>query len=249
MAEKHAYPHRYPERRDERGASRSTGSGSRSRRRSRRCTWRSSDSTWRSTTVRGDGSFPSPRRTFWIRPESCGRDKRIRITPWGPPGRNHHGNRPVDREVPRFARFTIEYPGVRQPEKKFPHRGPRPRPPRGVGGAPSLVLREGRHPLFAGARRGRPGALSGHGPHPRHGGPGRARHHPAAGDAGPERRGEAAPRRARPADPADSRLSHRLLDHQAAYERLLPREHAVVQGGPPGGVPEGGVRTPSGSAR
>ena len=29
----------------------------------------------------GDGSFPSPRRMFWIQPESCGRDKRIRTTP------------------------------------------------------------------------------------------------------------------------------------------------------------------------
>src|SRR5512141_2488138 len=149
-----------------------------------------------------------------------------------------------NRVVLWFVRFAIEYPRVRQREKKFPHRSLRPRPPRGVGDAPSLVLREGRRSFFAGDRRGRRGAVSGHGSRPGHGGPGRARHHPAAGNAGPERDGGAAPRRARPADPADSRLSHRLLDHQAAHERLLPREHEIVQGGPPGGVPEGRVVRP-----
>ena len=43
-----------------------------------------------------------------------------------------------------FVRFAIEYPRARQRQKKFPHRDLRTRAPRGVGGAPSLVLREGR---------------------------------------------------------------------------------------------------------
>jgi len=138
--------------------------------------------------------------------------------------------------------FTIEYPRVRQREKKFSHRGLRPRP-LVVSVALLLWFFEKVEDSFHRCSTGSSCAVPRHGSRAGHGGPGRARHHPAAGDARPERVGK------RILDALD-----RLIQRIPGTARCTPPSSSSRTPSPPrtpgrsrrspGGVPEGGVVRP-----
>jgi len=123
-------------------------------------------------------------------------DRRARLSgqkPRSRPARHHH--RVIHGIAPGKA-FTIEYLRARQREKKFPHRSSSSSHSC-VGGAPSLVLREGRGTLFTGARRVVHALFPGT-DHVRARGPG-GLSSSCCWNARPERGGEADSRRPRPA--------------------------------------------------